>query len=370
MAVYLRGSCKQKHRHSGECQTWYYKFTIRGVTYKRSIPEAQTKRQAEQAEGQARQAVFEGKYGRQVGTESFTKFVNEVYLPWAKGNKRSWYHDTRYALVICEFFKGKTFGDITPMLVEHFRKQRREGQTNRGRTRNMATVNRELAQLSKIFSLAVDNDYCETNPCRKVRRFRVDNRRERVLTADEETQLLAVLIGGYAALHPVALLALNTGMRRGEMMELRWADVDLAAGFVHLPGAITKSGRARSIPLNGAALAALGELKERAGTQARVLAGLGYTNKSTLSQKFGAAVGAAELTDVTLHTLRHTFATRLNDKGVHPFTVRDLLGHASIEMTGDYTHARPETMRRGVETLTQAAGESTRIVPRRLREIA
>jgi integrase len=73
---------------------------------------------------------------------------------------------------------------------------------------------------------------------------------------------------------------------------------------------------------------------------------------------------------VTLHTLRHTFATRLKDAGVDPFTVRDLLGHATIQMTNYYTHATPETMRRGVESLTGAAGGSAGIVPARLRESA
>lgn len=358
MAVYLRD---KKNRNS-----WFYKFTIRGVTYKRSIPEARTQRQAEQVERQARQAVFEGRYGKQAGAESFTKFVNEVYIPWAKVNKRSWYHDTRYALIICEFFKGKTFGDISPIFVEHFKRHRRDGLTRRGTARNMATVNRELAQLSKIFSLAVDNGYCETNPCRKVRPFRVDNKRERVLTTAEESELLAVLISRDAALRSVTLLALHTGMRRGEMVKLRWVDVDFSANAIHVPSEITKNGRARSIPLNQTALSALHELKERAAGAERVL---GYS-KDTLNRKFGAAVAAAGIAGVTLHTLRHTFATRLKDAGVDPFTVRDLLGHRTIQMTNDYTHATPETMRCGVQALTKEAKESTGIVPERLREIA
>jgi integrase len=361
MAVYPRDKKKRDR--------WFYKFTIRGVTYKRAIPEARTRRQAEHAERQARQAVFEGRYGRQAGTESFTKFVDEVYIPWAKANKRSWYHDTRYALVICEFFKGRTFGDIAPMLVEHFKKHRREGLTQRGTKRNMATVNREMAQLSKIFSLAVDNGYCENNPCRKVRRFRVDNKRERVLSDEEEKKLLAALTGGYASLRPVALLALHTGMRRGEMVGLRWSDVDFASNTIRVPREITKNGRARAIPLNRVSLSALVELKERAGASEHVLAGLGY-GKFTLSKKFGEATTAVGISGVTLHTLRHTFATRLKDAGVDPFTVRDLLGHATIQMTNYYTHATPATMRCGVESLTGAAGQSTRIVPARLWEIA
>ncbi|MDQ3684819.1 MAG: tyrosine-type recombinase/integrase [Acidobacteriota bacterium] len=361
MGVYPRDKKKRDR--------WFYKFIIRGITYKRAIPEARTETQAKQVERLARQAVFEGRYGRQAGTESFTKFVDGVYIPWAKINKRSWYHDTRYVVILCDYFKGKTFGDITPMLVEHYKKHRREGVTRLGTNRNMATVNRELALLSKIFSLAVDNGYTETNPCRKVRRFRVDNRRERVLSDDEEAQLLEALAGRYASLRPVVVLALNTGMRRGEMLALRWPDVDFAGRAIHLPRDITKNGRARSIPFNEDALAALVELKEDAGGAEHVLAGLGY-GKGALSKKLSAATALAGITGVTLHTFRHTFATRLKDEGIDLSTVRDLLGHATIQMTNHYTHATPETMRRGVEALVRRREESTRIVPRSIREIA
>jgi integrase len=146
-------------------------------------------------------------------------------------------------------------------------------------------------------------------------------------------------------------------------------DVDFSSNVIRLPREITKNWKARTIPLNGPARSALLELKGRAGASEGVLAGLGYC-KVMLSRKFGEAVAAAGISSVTLHTLRHTFATRLKDVGVDPFTVRDLLGHATIQMTNYYTHATSETMRRGVEALTGAAGDSTRIVPASLREIA
>ena len=78
------------------------------------------------------------------------------------------------------------------------------------------------------------------------------------------------------------------------------------------------------------------------------------------------------LRDVTMHTLRHTFATRLKDAGVDPFTARDLLGHATLRMTNYYTHATAETMRCGVQALGGAGDEteSARIVPRLVRQSA
>ena len=90
MAVYKRGT------------KWHYAFAIRGVRYRGSIPEARTKFQAEQAETKLRQDVFDGRYGRPSGKEDFVKFVDEVYKPWARENKRSFESNDKYKLpMIC-----------------------------------------------------------------------------------------------------------------------------------------------------------------------------------------------------------------------------------------------------------------------------
>jgi integrase len=369
MAVYLRGSCKRKHKHTGACQTWYYKFTIRGTTYKRSIPEAQTRKQAEQVERQARQDVFDGTYGRAAGTESFTKFVREVFLVWSREHKRSFRHDELFSEVACAFFAGKAFRDISPLLVEKFKQHRRSGITSHKQQRSAATVNRELAQLSKVFSLAVDYGYWTQNPCRKVKRFSVYNQRERVITDDEETLLFEAFTGALARYRPIAQLALYTGLRLGEITGLRWACVDFDAGTIYVAPETSKTRRARTLPMHKLARAALLELKERTGARERVLDAPGF-GKAKIGYHFRQAADSVGLPDVTMHTLRHSFATRLKDAGVDPFTVRDLLGHVTLKMTNYYTHATAETMRRGVESLGLAETESARIVPKRAKASA
>src|SRR5205085_2128547 len=147
MAVYKRK----------ETGTWFYKFMIKGVTYRESIPEAGTKRQAEHVERLARQDVFEGRYGKQAGTESFVKFVQEVYLPWARENKRSFTSDEWRCQVLCEYFKGKALRDITPMLIEKYKRERHAAHTRYGRQRSSASVNHEMAVLSRVMTMACDN---------------------------------------------------------------------------------------------------------------------------------------------------------------------------------------------------------------------
>src|SRR5438128_7511681 len=165
MPVFLRGSCRKKHHHSGECMTWYFEFMIRRVRYRESIPEARTKVEAEAVEVQKKREVYDGRYGKPTGNQDFEKFVSEAYLPWSKLNKRSWYDDQLITNMLCEYFRGKSFNQITPKLVERFKEARAKERTQHGNERQPATVNRELAVLSKVFTLAVRDGVAASNPC-------------------------------------------------------------------------------------------------------------------------------------------------------------------------------------------------------------
>src|SRR5690348_751896 len=112
------------------------------------------------------------------------------------------------------------------MLIEQFKQQRLKTKTLHNRDRSPATVNRELQVLSKVFSMAYDNGLVETNPMRRVHKLREAPARERYLTEDEEKKLFGVLIGRRAHLRLIVVVALQTGMRQGEILGLKWEDVD------------------------------------------------------------------------------------------------------------------------------------------------
>lgn len=108
MSVFLRGNCKRAHRHSGECKHYHFTFNVRGRRYRGAIPEARTKWQAEQAELRIRQDVYEGRFGKtEAGTTQMCEFIDRVYLPWAKANKRSWKDDEYKLPVLKAFFRGQ-----------------------------------------------------------------------------------------------------------------------------------------------------------------------------------------------------------------------------------------------------------------------
>src|SRR4051812_8722122 len=180
MALRERARKKEdrKRKEKRVRKRWYYDFMIRGRRYRGAIPEARTQEEAEKAETLIRLSVYEGTYGKSTGAELFSKVVEEVFLPYSRLNKRSHEHDAFRARALVGHFRGKALRDITPRMIEQYKEARLKTKSNRGGFYSPATVNRELAVLSKIFALAVDNGLVAENPCLKVKKLEVDNERE------------------------------------------------------------------------------------------------------------------------------------------------------------------------------------------------
>ena len=249
MSVYKRG----KGTH------WHYYFRVRGVRYRGSIPEARTKQKAEQAESKIKQEIFEKRFElEQKGTDLLSDFLDDVYLPWSKVNKKSWRDDVYMVPMLKAHFEGKALREISVQLVERFKTDRMNTPTKKGTARQPATVNRELNLLSSAFSLAVLYDKAEFNPCSKVDLFPLDNLRYRYLLPEEEPRLMAELSGPRAHLRPAVIVALGTGMRLGEQLSMKRSQVDFLRSIV--TARKTKNGRPRNIPMNDEVRETLAEL--------------------------------------------------------------------------------------------------------------
>ena len=194
---------------------------MRGVRYRGSLPEARTKQQAEQAESKIKQEIFEKRFElEQKGTDLLSDFLDDVYLPWSKVNKKSWRDDVYMVPMLKAHFEGKALREISVQLVERFKTDRMNTPTKKGTARQPVTVNRELNLLSSAFSLAVLYDKADFNPCSKVDLFPLDNLRYRYLLPDEEPRLIRDLNGPRAHLKPAVIVALGTGMRLSEQYTL------------------------------------------------------------------------------------------------------------------------------------------------------
>jgi len=273
----------------------------------------------------------------------FKQFVLDEFLPFASTDKSQTYKSDLKP--ISEFFGEMEFSAITPLLIERFKRQRMSTVSRFGKPLAPATVNHELMTLSRVCGLARQAKLIRRNPCRKVKLLQLDNERKRYLSKEEEVRLMETL-QGKTWLKRIVVFALHTGMRRGEIVNLKWSDVDLKENILRVQK--SKSGRSRVIPVNQPARNVLLDiLLEREEKTEKIF----LVSGNSITSAFMEARIKAGLTDFRFHDLRHTFASRLAMHGQDIITLAELLGHADINMTKRYTHASDESKRKAVEML-------------------
>ena len=222
--------------------------------------------------------------------------------------------------------------DITPALVVEHRNILTQGRTN-------ATVVRYLAALSHAFTIAVREwQWCEDNPVGKVSKPREPRGRVRFLSEDERGKLLeSCKISRNPSLHTIVVLALSTGARRGELLGLRWADVDFKRGMLTFRE--TKNGDTRAVPLTGYALDVLSHhAKIRRLTTVFVFPDSTGTRPVGIREAFEYAVKRADIANFKFHDLRHTFASYLAMNGATLAEIAEVLGHKTLAMVKRYAH--------------------------------
>ncbi len=271
----------------------------------------------------------------------FEDFVEEYVNIHVKPNLKAYERSTVPSIKkLCSYFKGKFLHEISVKHVEQFKAIRREKVSP-------ATVNRQLAILKSMFNRAKEWDmYQGDNPVCKVKFFQENNQRVEYLREDEIKRIIEV---SEDYLRPILIVAINTGMRRGEILALKWSDIDFQTGTIYIREA--KSGKGRTVPMNNNVRNALSNMPSQLG------AGFIFTKRDgerrfDLRKPFDKALKNAGITRYfRFHDLRHTFASQLAMKGVSLNTIRDLLGHESLEMTMRYSHLSPEHNRGAVTVL-------------------
>jgi integrase len=226
-------------------------------------------------------------------------------------------------------------------------KTRRVGEGDSARTLAVATVNRYMKLLHAVLRLGVRHGLLLTNPASSVELARENNARNRCLSAEEEARLMKALP---VWLRPLVVVAMHTGMRRGELLGLRWEDVDLASGQLRVRR--DKAGDGRWVALNSEALDAFRAAK-RHSLVSRVVfcTPEGRSLVGNFKRYWQQAVKAAGLANFRFHDLRHTFASRLVARGVSSYIVQQAGGWRTPSMMQRYAHLDPGTLRAAVELL-------------------
>ena len=265
----------------------------------------------------------------------------------ARGDEKSAVRDKNAAQHLFPEFTGWLWCEIQPHHLRNYLRRRK----NAGAA--VSTVNKEMGLISRAARFMSEEwGHFIANPAQGLKQ-REPEGRVRWLTQVQAQTLVdcAGRLGPRAAHLPdVITLALNTGMRKGELLGLEWVRVDFVNGLIYLEGADTKSGKRRAIPINGPARLALQTRQAVAGGGPLVFSGIQDVKRS-----FGHACRLAGIVNFRFHDLRHTFASWLVQAGVPLTEVRDLLGHASIEMTERYAHLAPDRLRGAVARLEYGA---------------
>ncbi len=276
--------------------------------------------------------------------ELMDKFMQE-YAVNREESTRSRYVSARNNLG--KYFKGYNLADVSPKSLSSYVQFRKDEGVK------TATINRELALLSKAFNLALKQwEWCNDNPCSRIQREPENNTIDRWLTPEEDARLLNGAEGYLNdQLVEIIIFSLNTGMRQGEILNLKWKDVDLNRKVVAVQK--TKNKDPKVIPLNQTAHDMLALKSKVVSISGYVFSTMNGTKISrwNLKREFKNALKKACITNFRFHDLRHTFATRLVQSGVDLYRVAKLLGHRDVSTTQRYAHHHPESLRSSVEIL-------------------
>ncbi|CZF83986.1 Tyrosine recombinase XerD [Grimontia celer] len=357
----------------------FYRFDGKQVNYKlgnaTDITPAQARDLAKEKAGQVAKGNDVHEEKKQVRQETQRRkhlklpvYLDERYLPFLitrnpkTANRIVNHIKSRFA-----FLMDKELDQITPWEIEKWRSEQRQ----KGRT--PSTINHSVNSLKGALSRAVEWGLIDSHELSKVKTIKADNIRVRYLNESEEKRLRHAIklrdmnaraarrsanehreIRGYEQfpslddvtfvdyVEPLILLAMNTGLRRGELLSLAWSDIYFTERYLQVRGGNAKSKQGRTIPLNNEAYNALFNWREQNQKATYVFEGKAGVPLTEVKKPWGMVMKMAEIEEFNFHDLRHHFASKLVMAGVDLNTVRELLGHADLKMTLRYAHLAPE----------------------------
>lgn len=256
---------------------------------------------------------------------------------------------------LIEYFGSRHIKIINHADLEKFRMQRLqtiigEKHRNQGRELTVTTVNREMQLLRSILNYARRQGWIARNPFElgdSLISAAEERRRTRILTRAEEGRLLEMCVKERAHLRPMVIVAVDTGMRRGELLKLCWSDVDFDTELITVQAMNSKTARARVIGMTNRVYSELKKLQDAAPS--------GHTGSvfglTDFKRAWESALGLAEIEGFRFHDLRHTAGSRMTGAGMAPAEVMRVLGHTTLAAINIYINANSETATRAAAAL-------------------
>jgi integrase len=285
--------------------------------------------------------IRDRKYFRSLEAQRHTlKDAIQRYLKLPSIKSRKSYKDKRTQLGWWEREIGDyLLIDVTPSVIAEKRDKLLNEKTRRNLTRAPASVNRFLAVLSHMFTVAVKEwGWLDFNPVQNVSKPREPRGRDRYLTDDERERLVKACRESKSKyLYPVVMLALTTGMRRSEVLNLKWQDISLPNKRITLRE--TKNREIRSVPLVGEAEILLKDLSKIRRIDTDLVFPTEEGDKPfDLKTPWAHALKRAKIEDFRFHDLRHSCASYLAMSGATLAEIAAVLGHKTLAMVKRYSH--------------------------------
>jgi len=336
----------RKSKDGSKSVFWYDRFSINGrETWKSlgrvgEITKTVAQRRSEEIRRKIRMGIYEYE-DKNITLENiesdYIKYVKEIKM------LRTWEQRKMHLKSLMTFFHGKRLIQITPKDIEDYK-------SFRLRNLKPASINRELATLRHLFNLSKRwKMYYGENPVSVSGLLREDNQRDRVLSPEEEERLFA---SSSPHLKSILIAALNTGMRKGELLSLQWSNVDFDNSLIIITPTNNKSKKVKKIPINSYLRKFLLEMKLKNGANSEsVFLGDSGEPVKDIKTAFNNACRRAKIKDLTFHDLRRTAGTRMLELGVGIVAISEVLGHSSIEVTRKRYLQPNQSLREAVEKL-------------------
>src|SRR5437667_637431 len=258
----------------------------------------------------------------------FNEFA-EMYLEREGPLLKSIRTERNRVLAWAREFGNRPLGQITREEIEAWRRERMT-------TSRPATINRDLSRLRRMFSLAVEWGLLEESPMQGIKFLRENNARTRYLSLEECQRLIASCMAPH--IRAMVSVALHSGMRLGEILNLRWRDLDFASGFILVRD--SKNGESRHVPMDTILFALFRAYPRRVGADLVFSSSSGGRIVDVRTGFFNSCKRAV-IADLHFHDLRHTFASQFVLAGGDLYILKEILGHKSLAMTTRYSHLSP-----------------------------
>lgn len=312
--------------------TWYVWKRLEGKIIHQSIRSARTKEQAEQAERFLIERMHNRLYGIADHHTCFADFAEGLYTRYVEQHNVNRAAKTLYIRYLTRYLGRRILAEITAQDCRDVQWKLRKQMSD-------SSVNRVMSTLSKIFSLACEQELIDRNPMQYVKSLKEPPPRSRLLTAEEKERLWKELEKDPLMLRLV-VLAVNLPLRRGQLLKLTPDSIDTENGVAYVVG--SKGREPRTVPLNTAACSTL--ISMRADGQ------LPFPLKD-FRKRWWKALRNAKIDNFRFHDLRKEFASELIRKNVNPNIVQKLFAHSSLAITDVYMHSDMDALKQAVNRL-------------------